>query len=152
MGWSNLPFRDCLHDGVGVEFKLLSKADPSGCMGKSLMHPAATRTIDFDENESAEGAMAKVFQNRALQSPNSRTAFVPHRRTVAPTSGEASCFGRQITASFCISRSGLRNSAPKTIRPAGTMEIIAANRRGIFISSRKRLARNGSHARCHARA
>lgn len=62
MGWSNLPFRDYLHDGVGVEFKLLSKADPSGCMGKSLMHPAATRTIDFSENEPAEDAMAKVFQ------------------------------------------------------------------------------------------
>lgn len=61
MGWSNLPFRDYLHDGVGVEFKLLGKANPSKCIGKSLMHPAATRTIDFDEREPAADAMAKVF-------------------------------------------------------------------------------------------
>ena len=60
-GWSNLPFRDYLHGGVGIEFKLLCKDDPSTVIGKSLMHPAATRTISFDENEPAADAMAKVF-------------------------------------------------------------------------------------------
>ena len=60
-GWSNLPFRDYLHEGIGIEFKLLCKKDPSTCIGKSLMHPAATRTISFDETEPAADAMAKVF-------------------------------------------------------------------------------------------
>ncbi len=61
LGWSNLPFRDYIHDGVGVEFKLLKKDNPSAYIGRSLMHPAATRTIEFDETEPAEDAMAKVF-------------------------------------------------------------------------------------------
>ena len=55
-GWSNLPFRDYIHDGVGVEFKLLCRQNPIGDVGRSLMHPSATRTISFDENELAESA------------------------------------------------------------------------------------------------
>lgn len=60
-GWSNLPFRDYVHDGVGVEFKLLSRPSPSGSMGSSIMHPAATRQIDFDPNGTAEEAMIAIF-------------------------------------------------------------------------------------------
>jgi hypothetical protein len=59
--WSNMPFRDYLHNGVRVEFKLLANKSPASCIGKSLMHPAATRTINFDERERASDAMAKVF-------------------------------------------------------------------------------------------
>ena len=60
-GWSNLPFRDYIHEGIGVEFKLLKKKNPSSYMTKWLMHPAATRKIDFDPSEAPEVAMAKVF-------------------------------------------------------------------------------------------
>jgi hypothetical protein len=60
-GWSNLPFRDYLHDGVGVEFKLMKKDNPSACMGRSIMHPAATRTISFSEDSSAAEAMDRIF-------------------------------------------------------------------------------------------
>ncbi len=61
-GWSNLPFRDYLHDGKGIEFKLLSKSEPSAWIGKSLMHPAATRTITFDSESDANVAMRTVLQ------------------------------------------------------------------------------------------
>jgi hypothetical protein len=40
--WSNLPFRDFIEDGVGVEWKLLKRSSPSGDQGRLLMHPAAT--------------------------------------------------------------------------------------------------------------
>jgi hypothetical protein len=61
LNWSNLPFRDYIHNGVGVEFKLLQRKNPIADVGRSLMHPSATRTISFDENESAEVAKRKVL-------------------------------------------------------------------------------------------
>jgi len=66
-GWSNLPFRDYIHNGVGVEFKLLCRQNPIGDVGRSLMHPSATRTISFDENESAESAKRKVLTQWGAQ-------------------------------------------------------------------------------------
>lgn len=60
-GWSNMPFRDYLHDGVGVEFKLMKKANPSSCMGRSIMHPAATRTIQFRDDADPNEAMEQVL-------------------------------------------------------------------------------------------
>lgn len=75
-GWSNLPFRDYIHEGVGIEFKLLSKSDPSSYIGRSLMHPAATRTISFEETDSPDVAMKKVFAQwgAAIDSFESRVA------------------------------------------------------------------------------
>lgn len=61
-GWSNLPFRDYLHNGVGVEFKLLMRTSPQDDIGRSLMHPAATRTIDFDETDPPDKAMRAVLK------------------------------------------------------------------------------------------
>ena len=66
-GWSNLPFRDFLYGGVGVEFKLLMRDHPKGDIGRSLMHPAATRTIDFSERDPAEKAMREVLNQWAQQ-------------------------------------------------------------------------------------
>lgn len=66
-GWSNLPFRDYIHDGIGVEFKLLQRSNPMGDMGRALMHPSATRTISFDEAEPAERAKAKVLTQWGAQ-------------------------------------------------------------------------------------
>ena len=61
-GWSNLPFRDHLHDGIGVEFKLLCRPNPAQDMGRALMHPSATRTINFDESGSAASATKTVLE------------------------------------------------------------------------------------------
>lgn len=33
-GWSNLPFRDYIHGGLGVEFKLLCRQNPEGDVGR----------------------------------------------------------------------------------------------------------------------
>lgn len=66
-GWSNLPFRDYIHNGVGVEFKLLCRPNPIGDVGRALMHPSATRTISFDESEPAETAKLKVLSQWAAQ-------------------------------------------------------------------------------------
>lgn len=52
--WSNLSFKDFISGGVGVEWKLLKRASPLADQGRSLMHPAATRTIDYDPTKSAE--------------------------------------------------------------------------------------------------
>lgn len=60
-GWSNDSFRDYVHDGLGVEFKLLKKPNPTAHMGKWVMHPAATRKIDYDDKADAETAMRKIF-------------------------------------------------------------------------------------------
>lgn len=66
-GWSNMPFRDYIHNGVGVEFKLLARDNPIGDVGRSLMHPSATRTISFDPNGSAEAAKQDVLTQWADQ-------------------------------------------------------------------------------------
>lgn len=66
-GWSNLPFRDYLHEGVGVEFKLLCRRRPARDMGSTLMHPSATRTIWFDENASAAEAARTVLEQWGRQ-------------------------------------------------------------------------------------
>lgn len=60
-GWSNLPFRDYIYQGVGVEFKLLCRENPIGDVGRSLMHPSATRTITFDPDGPAQQAMREVL-------------------------------------------------------------------------------------------
>lgn len=60
-GWSNLPFKDYYYNGVGIEFKIMMKDAPSNCIGRSIMHPSATRKIAFDPNEPAADAMAKVL-------------------------------------------------------------------------------------------
>jgi hypothetical protein len=66
-GWSNLPFRDYVHNGVGVEFKLLCRPNPAQDMGRALMHPSATRTINFDESGSAAAATKAVLEQWGAQ-------------------------------------------------------------------------------------
>ena len=60
--WSNLPFQDFVEDGVGIEWKLLKRRSPSGDQGKSLMHPSATRVIDYDPALSAEACKNAVLE------------------------------------------------------------------------------------------
>ena len=86
-GWSNLPFRDYLHEGVGVEFKLLCKPVPAEHMGRSLMHPSATRTINFDENDTAAAATRAVLQQWGKQ-------IEGFRRRIAQTSASGSVDAR----------------------------------------------------------
>jgi hypothetical protein len=62
-GWSNLSFRDYLHDGIGVEFKILSNRSPSSSMSRWVMHPAATRRINFQEDGPADEAMRQIFED-----------------------------------------------------------------------------------------
>jgi hypothetical protein len=59
--WSNLSFRDYYHQGVGVEFKMLCRKNPSHDMGRTLMHPSATRTISFNPDGSADEAAHMVM-------------------------------------------------------------------------------------------
>jgi hypothetical protein len=66
-GWSNLPFRDYIDKGLGVEFKLLQRGAPHSDIGRSLMHPAATRTISFNPSEPAETAMNAVLSQWGAQ-------------------------------------------------------------------------------------
>lgn len=60
--WSNLPFHDYIEDGLGVESKLLHRKQPSGDLGKTLMHPSATRTLAFDPLASAEECKRVVLE------------------------------------------------------------------------------------------
>lgn len=61
-GWSNLPMRDFVHNGLGVEMKLLQRDHPLKDQGKRVMHPAATRTISFDPSEPAEDCKEQVLR------------------------------------------------------------------------------------------
>lgn len=78
-GWSNLPFKDYLHVGVGVEWKLLKRDSPARDQGRLVMHPAASRTIAFDPNTSAEEAKDVVLTQWASTIAN-------FKRDVASTS------------------------------------------------------------------
>lgn len=80
-GWSNLPFRDFISNGVGVEWKTLQKKDPVTQLGKRLMHPAASRRIRFDPNGSAKDAMKAVFEgwNRDIEEFRKRVSATSTR-------------------------------------------------------------------------
>ncbi|HZO71749.1 MAG TPA: hypothetical protein VFB60_06065 [Ktedonobacteraceae bacterium] len=65
--WSNLPMRDFCHNGLGVEMKLLQRRAPSLDQGHRLMHPAATRTVTFDPDQSAEICKEQVLTQFANQ-------------------------------------------------------------------------------------
>ena len=83
---SNLPMRDFLHAGLGVEMKLLSKNSPSAMQGKTLMHPAATRTIDWNEDMGADACKEQVlcqfgnqiqqFRERVLETSTNNEADI----------------------------------------------------------------------------
>lgn len=65
--WSNLALNDLLHDGFGVEWKLLQRARPFADQGKSLMHPAATRRLTFDPTSDAEEAKEQILTQWAAE-------------------------------------------------------------------------------------
>jgi len=65
--WSNLPMRDYCYDGLGVEMKLLKRRHPLADQGSSLMHPAATRRIAFEPNDSAEACKTTILKQFANQ-------------------------------------------------------------------------------------
>src|SRR5438309_1435125 len=64
-GWSNLHI-DVVHDGLGVEHKMLcvgEKKPLMGLAGTTLMHPAATRSIRIASTEiDADHAMRDVLE------------------------------------------------------------------------------------------
>lgn len=60
--WSNMPMQDYNHGGLGVEMKLKKVSCPSKATGTSIMHPAATRTVSFDPNQSAEECKNTVLE------------------------------------------------------------------------------------------
>lgn len=59
--WSNLAFNDLLHQGLGIEWKVLKRPSPKADQGRMLMHPAATRKLDYDPTGSAEAAKNAVL-------------------------------------------------------------------------------------------
>lgn len=60
--WSNLPMRDFLHNGLGVEMKLLKVASPIAVQGRRIMHPSATRTLLFDPAQDAEICKVQILE------------------------------------------------------------------------------------------
>ena len=60
--WSNLPMRDFLHNGLGVEMKLLQKKSPIAMQGQRIMHPSATRTLLFDPTFDAETCKVQILE------------------------------------------------------------------------------------------
>lgn len=61
-GWSNLPFGDVNHEGLGVEQKQIKKpGKPTGFCGRSIMHPAATRSFRIDSRGDAEEQKVAVL-------------------------------------------------------------------------------------------
>lgn len=83
-GWSNRPMRDFVHEGVGVEMKLLQRAKPLGTQGKRIMHPAATRTITFDPSKPAEVCKVQVLQQFGQQIANFRQRVAETSDTANP--------------------------------------------------------------------
>jgi hypothetical protein len=63
--WSNLSFKDYIHEGLGVEWKLLRRSSPHKDQGRCIMHPAATRTIDYDPSETAENCKQVILSQWA---------------------------------------------------------------------------------------
>lgn len=67
-GWSNLNI-DVMHNGLGLEHKMLcyrSNADLAEAHGRTLMHPALTRSIRIPPaNYSANRAMQHLFRQYA---------------------------------------------------------------------------------------
>ena len=67
-GWSNLNI-DIMHNGLGVEHKMLcyrSNVDLADAFGRTLMHPAATRSIRIPEGiEDPDKAMGMIFRQYA---------------------------------------------------------------------------------------
>jgi hypothetical protein len=59
---SNLPFRDYTHNGVGIEWKFLKRANPAADMGKRLMHPSATRRIELNPQWNPDDAKDDVLR------------------------------------------------------------------------------------------
>lgn len=81
VGWSNLPMRDFRHGGLGVEMKLLKRRSPLRDQGRRLMHPSATRRIEFDPSLDAGVCKKQVLTQFADQI----SAF---RERVAETAAE----------------------------------------------------------------
>lgn len=79
-GWSNLPFQDFINSGRGVEWKLLKRDSPTADQGKSLMHPAATRTISYDPSKAAEECKKVILKQWAATISDFRERV---RRTAA---------------------------------------------------------------------
>ena len=145
--WSNLPFRDYLHDGLGVEFKVLCRKNPVSDIGKPLMHPSATRTISFSETDEAEDAKVKVLTQWASRYRSSKGAFERHRPAAKATSGGESFCGLPSTRSFSISRSGWKSPIRPTTGPNGSKAGIEAKIRETSTFFTRGPARSGSHAR-----
>ena len=70
--WSNMPFQDFIHKGIGVEWKLLRRNNPIADQGKTIMHPAATRTIKYDPSQTAEQCKNVVLNQWAAKISNFR--------------------------------------------------------------------------------
>ncbi len=87
-GWSNL-YTDVIHEGLGVEMKLLRIANLNGkplksVCGTTLMHPAATRSIRIDDTSAdPQQVMNSVFTQYAelIQQRRDRVESQAHPRT-----------------------------------------------------------------------
>ena len=84
-GWSNLPMRDFNYGGLGVEIKLLRRNNPVGDQGRRLMHPAATRTIEFDQAAGAEACKKVVLEQFGRQISEFRKRVAEEFEDAPPT-------------------------------------------------------------------
>ena len=76
--WSNLPMRDFLHNGLGVEMKLLQRRSPLKAPGRRIMHPSVTRTLLFDSALDAETCKVQILEQFG-------TRIADFRRRIAQT-------------------------------------------------------------------
>jgi hypothetical protein len=65
--WSNLPMRDFLYEGLGVEMKLLQRQSPLKASRQRIMHPSATRTLLFDPTLDAETCKVQILEQFATR-------------------------------------------------------------------------------------
>lgn len=81
--WSNLPMRDYLHNGLGVEMKLLQRRSPLNTSRHRIMHPSATRTLLFDSSLDAETCKVQILEQFG-------TRIKDFRKRVAQTCSDCS--------------------------------------------------------------
>lgn len=82
--WSNLPMRDFCHSGLGVEMKLLQRNSPIVDQGRRLMHPSATRTIQYDPSKGDEASKVEVLNQFGARITSFRERVAEACATTSP--------------------------------------------------------------------
>jgi hypothetical protein len=82
--WSNLPMRDFLHNGLGVETKLLRLPTPLKASGSRIMHPSATRTLLFNPSLDEETCKVQILEQFGTRIKDFRNRVARTRTDCSP--------------------------------------------------------------------